>query len=43
MSRFQLRITCHSNNHEYHRGNEKRQSLDANTQTKGMLELSEDL
>ena len=39
----QLMIMCHSNNHEYHRWNEKRQSLDANTETKGMLGLSEDL
>ena len=39
-SRFQPRITHHINNQEYLKWNEKRQSIDANTEVIGMLELS---
>lgn len=40
-SRFQPRITHHINNQEYLKWNEKRQSIDANTEITRILELSE--
>lgn len=39
MSKFQWKITHHTKNHEDFNLNEKRESIDANTQMKGKLGL----